>query len=391
LRTLLVGSQFALASFLVVAVVVLFSQRANLRETLLGRFSDQYVIVSPSRPGGNGDPNVLATELRKAVGIKGITGSAFPPWQFQGSRSRYSLSPGDDQPMITAEPGIVGYDYFDVLDIPLLAGRVFARERNDDIGGPAANLRTPSAAQVAVLDRNATRAFGWTQPADAIGKTIYGNNGNPAAATEVIGVVESVPIAVRDRGSDGIVYLLMPRLTAFTIVRVDKDEVKGAAAHIDDVFKSLSPTGTPPLRQFLDQAFESAYFTFDLVNRVFVALGAFAIAIAAVGLFGMASYMTSRRTREIGLRKTQGATSRQILELLLWDFSKPVLVANLVVWPFAFYAAERYLDNFAQRMTLGPWPFFVALLATLLVACLAVGSRVLRASRLRPTEALREE
>jgi len=391
LRTLLVGSQFALASFLVVAVVVLFSQRANLRETLLGRFSDQYVIVLPSRPGGNGDPNVLATELRKAVGIKGITGSAFPPWQFQGSRSRYSLSPGDDQPMITAEPGIVGYDYFDVLDIPLLAGRVFARERNDDVGGPAANLRTPSAAQVAVLDRNATRAFGWTQPADAIGKTIYGNNGNPAAATEVIGVVESVPIAVRDRGSDGIVYLLMPRLTAFTIVRVDKDEVKGAAAHIDDVFKSLSPTGTPPLRQFLDQAFESAYFTFDLVNRVFVALGAFAIAIAAVGLFGMASYMTSRRTREIGLRKTQGATSRQILELLLWDFSKPVLVANLVVWPFAFYAAERYLDNFAQRMTLGPWPFFVALLATLLVACLAVGSRVLRASRLRPTEALREE
>ena len=124
---------------------------------------------------------------------------------------------------------------------------------------------------------------------------------------------------------------------------------------------------------------------------MFVALGAFAIAIAAVGLFGMASYMTSRRTREIGLRKTQGATSRQILELLLWDFSKPVLVANLVVWPFAFYAAERYLDNFAQRMTLGPWPFFVALLATLLVACLAVGSRVLRASRLRPTEALREE
>jgi putative ABC transport system permease protein len=122
-----------------------------------------------------------------------------------------------------------------------------------------------------------------------------------------------------------------------------------------------------------------------------VALGAFAIAIAAVGLFGMASFMTSRRTREIGLRKTQGATSRQILELLLWEFAKPVLVANLVVWPFAFFAAERYLGTFAQRMTLGPWPFFVALVATLLVAFAAVAGRVLRAARLRPTEALREE
>ena len=67
-----------------------------------------------------------------------------------------------------------------------------------------------------------------------------------------------------------------------------------------------------------------------------------------------------------------------------------MLVANLVVWPFAFFAAERYLDNFAQRMTLGPWPFFVALLATLLVAFVAVAGRVLRAARLRPTEALRE-
>ncbi len=388
LRTLLVCSQFALASFLVVAVVVVFSQRANLREMLLGRFADQYVIVMPARAGGNGDPDVLAAELRREAGIKGVTASAFPPWQFQGSRSRYSLRPGDDQPMITTEPGIVGYDYFDVLDIPLLAGRVFARERNDESEAAPAKSRAPSAPR-AVLDRNAARALGWADPADAVGKTIYGSNG--AVATEVIGVVESVPIAIRDRGSQGIVYLLMPHRAWYTIVRVGKDDAKRTIAHIDDVFKSLSPTGTPPLRQFLDQSFESAYFTFDLINRVFVALGAFAIAIAAVGLFGMASYMTSRRTREIGLRKTQGATSRQILELLLWDFSKPVLVANVVVWPFAFFAAERYLGNFAQRMTLGPWPFFVALLATLLVAFVAVADRVLRAARLRPTEALRED
>jgi putative ABC transport system permease protein len=207
----------------------------------------------------------------------------------------------------------------------------------------------------------------------------------------VIGVVETVPIAIRDRGSDGIVYRLAPQNAALTIVRVAKDDVKAATTHIDDVFKTLTSTRPLPTRMFLDQAFEVAYSTFDLINRVFVALGAFAIAIAAVGLFGMASYMTSRRTREIGLRKSQGATSRQILKLLLWDFSKPVLVANLVVWPFAVFAAERYLGTFAQRMTLGPWPFFAALLATLLVALAAVGGQVLRAARLRPTDALREE
>ena len=388
LRRLLVGSQFALASFLVVAVVVLFSQRADLRQTLLGRFADQYVFVWPGTSAGI-DRDVLATELRKGTGIKGVTGFGFPPWQFQGSRPRYSSSPGEDQPMLTTEYGAVGYDYFDVMDIPLLAGRVFARERNDETTySPQAGPR--STPRVAVLDRIAARALGWANPADAIGKTIY-EHGDPTTATEVIGVVDSVPIAIRDRGSDGIVYRLMPQRAAVTIIRVAKEEVKAATAHIDDVFKTLSPTRSPPSRMFLDQAFETAYYTFDLINRVFLALGAFAIAIAAVGLFGMASYMTSRRTREIGLRKTQGATSRQILELLLWDFSKPVLVANLLVWPFALFAAERYLDSFAQRMTLGPWPFFVALLATLLVAFGAVVGRVLRASRLRPTEALRED
>jgi len=291
--------------------------------------------------------------------------------------------------MLTTEYGAVGYDYFEVMDIPLLAGRWFARERNDETtyppqGGPRS---TPP---VAVLDRRAARALGWVDPRDAIGKTIYGN-GDPTQAAEVIGVAESVTIAIRDRGSDGIVYRLIPKGYAFTILRVAKDEVKAATAHIDDVFKALSSTHSPPSRMFLDQAFETAYFTFDLINRVFVALGAFAIAIAAVGLFGMASYITSRRTREIGLRKSQGATSRQILELLLWDFSKPVLVANLVIWPVAFFAAERYLDTFAQRMTLGPWPFFVALLATLVVALAAVGGQAVRAARLRPTDALREE
>jgi len=388
LRRLLVGSQFALASFLVVAVIVLFSQRANLRETLLGRFADQYVIVFSTSP--RIDPDVLATELRKGTGIKGVTGFSFSPWQFAGSRPRYSLSPGEDQPMVTTELGIVGYDYFEVMDIPLLAGRVFARERNDET--PNSRQTGASATpRAAVLDRKAARGLGWVNPEDAIGKTIYGHNGDPAVAAQVIGVVDSVPMAIRDRGSEGIVFRLMPKTAGVTIVRVAKDEVKDATAHIDDVFKSLSPVGASPVRQFLDQTFENAYFMFDLINRVFVALGAFAIAIAAVGLFGMASFMTSRRTREIGLRKTQGATSRQILELLLWEFAKPVLVANLVVWPFAFFAAERYLDTFAQRMTLGPWPFFVALVATLLVAFAAVAGRVLRAARLRPTEALREE
>jgi putative ABC transport system permease protein len=105
----------------------------------------------------------------------------------------------------------------------------------------------------------------------------------------------------------------------------------------------------------------------------------------------MASYMTQRRTREIGVRKTQGASSGAIARLLLSEFSRPVLVANMAAWPFVFIAANAYLGVFTTRIALGPLPFVLALLATLMLAWLAVGVLVLRAASLNPAKALRHE
>src|SRR5690606_21580387 len=135
---------------------------------------------------------------------------------------------------------------------------------------------------------------------------------------------------------------------------------------------------------------ETAYWAYSLVNVVFVTLGTIAVLIAGAGLFGLASYMTARRTREIGLRKSQGASSAQILRLLVGQFSKPVVAANLAIWPAALIAADRYLDVFTERVSLTPVPFAVAFVATLAIAWVAVGGRALRASRIRPVEALRE-
>jgi putative ABC transport system permease protein len=239
-----------------------------------------------------------------------------------------------------------------------------------------------------VLDRAAARALGWPNPADALGEVVQ-PFGGPAA--EIIGVVESVPMTIRTRGSAGMSYVVWPTVGNQWIVRLGHGDVAASLAHIRDVVRTLAPGQPPPNLLFFDQGFENAYWTFALMNRVLGTLALFAITIAAIGLFGMASYLTARRTREIGVRKTQGASSVAILRLLLWDFSKPVVVANVVAWPFAFYVAERYLGVFAQRIALTPLPFALALLATLALAWLAVGGRVLRAARVNPTRALRHE
>lgn len=392
LRTLLVGAQFAIASFLGIAVLVIFAQRDNMRDALLGRFSDQHVVVSAPPPGGTPqDPEIVAAELIKGPGIKGVTNGR-DPWQFSGARPQLARTP--DAPGVMVEWNTVGYDFFGVMEISLVAGRAFARERADATRAMAGDRPSRTGLPPAILDRAAARALGWARPGDAIGETFYvASDWSQTAAFEIIGIAETVPLAIRDRGSVGMGYAFDARGAAAlaTFVRVSQDRVAESLAHIDAVYKALEPNRPPRGRMFLDQAFEDAYRTFRQVSFVFTTLGVVAIAIAAFGQFGMASYLTARRTREIGLRKSQGASSTQIVRLLGWEFSRPVLVANVLVWPFALLAIDRYLDLFAVRVTVTPVPFVVALLGTLLVAWLAVGGQVVRAAWTSPAVALRDE
>jgi putative ABC transport system permease protein len=205
-------------------------------------------------------------------------------------------------------------------------------------------------------------------------------------------VVGGSPLVLRSTGvGDGFAYWLQPSSAFVTLVRVDRNRVAEALVHIESVRKALTPNAPTGSTQFLDQAFAAAYSTFDRVSHVVTILAAFATAIAAVGLFGMASFLADRRTREIGLRKTQGATTRSILRLLLTDFSKPVLIANVAIWPFAYIGARGYVNLFVEQMPITPLPFLSTLAATLLLAWLVVGARVVRAARTNPAIALRHD
>ena len=115
------------------------------------------------------------------------------------------------------------------------------------------------------------------------------------------------------------------------------------------------------------------------------------MAIALLGLIGMAIHTINSRTEEIGIRKILGADHFVILRLLLWDISKPVLIAAIASWPLAYIAGQIYLTLFTRRITLGPWPFIASLAATLAVAWLAVGWRIASASVKSPAEVMRYE
>jgi putative ABC transport system permease protein len=383
IRTALVGLQFAAASALVVGAIVLLMQRNELHEALVGRFPDQYlsIFLPFSGPAAR---DVLANEVERGPGIVGTTGTNYPP--FVSAPRRFSRARDDAVPGVMIDWVHTGEEYFDVMDVPLVAGRTFAFDRADEVPrtGEEWTARGGNPASI-VLDRAAARALGWPEASAAVGELVYGPGGGPH---QIVGVVESVPTSIRDGDTSGAAYVFSPSSGNVLIVRIASDRVEAALAHIDATLTSVYP-GQRPNRAFFDQLFEGNYQTFEIINRVLMGLAAFALLISGIGLFGLASYLASRRTREIGIRKVQGATPAGILRLLLWDFSKPVVWANLAAWPLVLIALDRYLSVFAERVALTPLPFALALAATWALACLAVGACAWRAAKLHPAEALR--
>jgi putative ABC transport system permease protein len=383
--TLLVGAQFAAASFLLIAVIVMYSQNAELRRTGLGTTADPYVVINNFGRVTGVDNNVLREELLRLPQVKGFTEMGMTPWGDGVNLMVLARSPEETTALKTAFANNVGQDFFSTLDIPVVAGRVFDREHND------AQTREPGAKQNIVIDRILAADLGFGSPEEAVGQIVYfpPGMGRPAQPNEIIGVVESRPLFLRGFGTTSNAYVLGSNFTN-PIVRLSAEDVSGGVAGIEAVWRRLAPQ-VPLTRRFMDDLFNQGYETFARVNNVFSGLALFAFLISIMGLFGMAVQVAGRRVHEIGVRKSVGAYKGQIVAMLLRDFSKPVIVANLIAWPLGYVAAQAYLSVFIQRVGLTPVPFVLSLVITVLIAWAAVGSQAWRAARVNPATVLRFE
>jgi putative ABC transport system permease protein len=145
------------------------------------------------------------------------------------------------------------------------------------------------------------------------------------------------------------------------------------------------------MRRFLDDDFEALYRGERRQAQLLALFSLLGILIACLGLYGLASFSTTRRTKEIGIRKTLGASVPEIVRLFTTEFGVLVLLANVVAWPVAYFAMQRWLSGFAYRIELGPFVFVASAALALAVALLTVAAVATRAARAKPVEALRTE
>ena len=385
---LLVGAQFCAASFLLIAVIVMYTQNRALEQTGLGG-DDPLVVIANRSDLTKVKPAALRSALEQIPQVKSVTGMGSEPWDLTSVRlDIYSHSPEEGAAQRTAFESHVDYGYFSTLGIRLLAGRAFDRDRGDDEAhdGP----------QQVVIDQAFARQLGFATPEAAVGRSFYlsaimvKNLGLKGAVPfRIIGVADDKALHFIGLGATGSVYHLDATPT-FAIARISGADVAGARKAIEAAWNRLAPDTVLDMT-FMDVQFERNYALFREVNGVFGGLAMFAFVISAIGLFGMALQIVGRRTHEIGVRKTLGASTRQIVAMLLKDFSRPVVIANLVAWPLGFLAAQVYLSVFVHRVSLTVLPFVLSLAITVLIAWAAVAGQAILAARTKPAAVLRYE
>ncbi|HKU63737.1 MAG TPA: ABC transporter permease [Rhizomicrobium sp.] len=385
LRTALVVLQFAVSIGLGIAATVVFQQIDFARHVDLGFRRDNIVVTGTAgRLSPEGVKSFVQT-LEKGPGILGVASST--AMAFSGANDVLPTQrPGDPQ-MLSPTHFAVSPDYFSLYGIRILAGRVLSDKRADDAFyyPDDENYAARNEGHNVMVNAALAKALGYS-PADIIGKTfIFGKS-----HMRVVGVAA-------DMLANGVrtpvvqtVFVYSPKSIGGLSIRIDGRRTQEAMAYIEKVTRFFVKN-VAMSRTFLDDSYEKLYQADKKQGAIFAIFVGIAIFIACLGLFGLAAFTAERRTKEIGIRKVFGARDRDVVVLLLWQFSLPVLIANLIAWPIAWYYLHDWLNGFAYRITLSPLYFVGVGMIALMIAWLTILGHALRVARANPIHALRYE
>ncbi len=399
LRSLMVGVQFFISGTLMILAVIMFSQNSAMTQQLDGDVADPKIVVTTPVDTYTADPELLATELKQHPGILSVTQVDIQPWEI--SMSTVSMARTADLNEVTVELSNqnVGYEFTQSMDVPLLAGRDFSRERSSDLFPPNSELTTTSGPYALLINDAAALSLGWENAAEAIGQSVYRHLEPPSVETP-IAVEMTIVGGVGDQkfrfinfesfGVSGGVYTLRPNSANYMIIKIAKDNVSESLRHIDDTWNRLMPT-IPLKREFVDNLFYEAYNLFLGISASIGALSIFGFFIASIGLLGNATFITNIRRKEVGIRKVMGASSGTLLRMLLLDFAKPIMIANAFAWPVGYVIGNGYTSLFAAQSDVTVLPFLISFCLSVLIAVAAVISQSWKSAHVRPAMVLRYE
>jgi putative ABC transport system permease protein len=372
-RSGLVTGQFAILIGLIIATAVVHQQRVFAMDEALRVDIDQMLTVTALCP------KAFVQEAAKLPGVRGV------------SCSGKELLTGEVFAYIKWGEERVSADLVPVLPSTLALYGV------RPVAGTLAGL-PPEGEEVVsrvVINEAAAKRFGFASPAAAIGNVLPmpAVGPGPEVPARIVAVVPDFALYSIEKPIEPTIFLDQPHGAygvGLVSLKLARRQVPETLAAIDRLWRTTGNEG-PIERAFVSDHIEELYRSLERNGQLFAIFSGLAIFLACLGLVGLSLSTAERRTKEIGIRKALGATTGQILALLLWQLSRPVLWANLIAWPVTWWLMRSWLNGFAYRVPLQPWLFPAAGLAALLIALMSVGLLAWTVARRKPVHALRYE
>jgi putative ABC transport system permease protein len=381
LRRALVVLQFGASIALAIATLVIVQQTRFATSESLHFDRDQVALVR--------GPQACSDSVRDAIsalsGVRAAVCSRSAPLDFSTASGSTELPDGRQ---VNVERVDIDFGFFDFYRLAPIAGRNFDRNRAEDaVPDDRAAVMDASI----VINEAAVRAYGFSGPQAAIGQMLTIDGVRPSThPSQVIGVVRDFPIGTIRKAVRPSIFYIDRHDWGLLSVKLDGRQIPETLAAIDRIWAE-NVAEAPIRRLFLDNEIAKRYRDIERQGIIFVGFSAIAITLGCLGLFALSAFEAARRTKEAGIRKALGASTLAVTRRLVWQFTKPVLIANVLAWPVVWWFMRRWLDGFAYRIDLSVLPFLLAGAGALAIAIATTGFHAFLAARCRPVAALRHD
>jgi len=372
IRKGLVVFQFSISAVLIIATLLIGKQLDFMRQKDLGFQAAQVLLVPINNGEMRRQQETFVERVRQERGVVKATAMSGHPGGFHDAMSFTIAGKDENFRMRTV---YTDFDYVETLGLDIVAGRNFSRGFATD------------KAQAVLLNETAIKMLGWTNE-EALGKEMR-HTMFDTTRCHVVGVVRDFHFSSLKEAIDPLFIAMRPRANVFAL-KVEPAHLQATLAAAQKHWEAISPA-YPFEFTFLNETFFRLYQQEQIESKLFTIFAVIAIIIACLGIFALASYAAEERTKEIGIRKVLGASVGNVFNLLSKEFVRLVVIANLVAWPFAWFAMNQWLQDFAYRTVMDWQLFALAGGLVLLIALLTVSAQALRAALANPVEALRYE
>jgi putative ABC transport system permease protein len=368
LRNILVVTQFSISIALIASTIIIFQQQQYIKNKKLGFTKDNIVVLPLVGEEAKTKYRLLKEQLSQLSGVTSISASSDVPHR---GFTTNGYKPEGVENFMQIHVVDVDEDFLNTYNIPLVWGRNFSKNR-------------PADQNSFLINQTLANMLNWRDPT---GKKILRNGQH-----EVIGIVKDFYFASLHDNIEPLIITNKPWDDKFDYLAIhyNNSHTPALLNEIKQQWNEWIPS-TPFDYWFLDDSFNNLYKSERQFQQGFFYSSLLAIALAILGVLGLATFSLQQRTKEIGIRKVLGASSIQVATLLSKDFLKLILVANIIAWPVAWYFMNKWLQEFANRVQLSWWVFILAGLIAVFIALITVGLQAARAALVNPVKNLRTE